>query len=479
MSLDALKRQQLLVLKEKERRLLENRLDRYLPDDGPFARSNYPKHIEILKAPFHQRAFMGGNGCGKTMLGAAETAYHATGQYPHWWEGKRFEHPVDIWVIGRTGETTRDGPQTKLLGDVAKRGEEALGTGLIPKSVLGKPHWKSGGQRAVDYITVRHVSGGMSTIQFKSHEQGATSFEAVERHFLWFDEEPPNDIYNEAIMRTRSVGGIALLTFTPIEGWTDVVERFMNASADPELAQVMFMVTVGMDEVPHLDETEKRNMLAGKSSHEIQARRDGTPTIGEGGIYTPHMSWDQIIVEPFKIPDHWPRLVGMDIGFSNPTAIVWGAWDQDADIRYIYAEWAKAQAMPSDISFILKARGDWMNVMIDPASDNARAGDGERVFRMFRNLGLNVCKADNAVWAGINEITQRLVSERIKVFSTCDKLKKEYERYRQKDGKVVKVNDHLLDAVRYLNNAPPKMWTLKPMPSRSAPRQTEVTFGVT
>ncbi len=168
---------------------------------------------------------MAANRFGKTQCGAAEMAIHLTGRYPDWWTGKRFDHPIKAWAAGVTGESTRDVVQDKLLGP-PQRSEE-WGTGFIPQDALADTSSARGLADAVDTVSVHHVSGGKSTLQFKSYEKGRTKWQGTALHVLWMDEEPPADIYFEGLTRTNETKGIVYLTFTPLLGMSDVVHRFL------------------------------------------------------------------------------------------------------------------------------------------------------------------------------------------------------------------------------------------------------------
>src|SRR5207248_2029090 len=80
-----------------------------------------------------ERLFMAGNQLGKTTAGAAEVAFHATGLYPAWWQGRRFARPTVGWASGITAETTRDTVQRLLLG--RPRGANL---GLVPDRLVEK-----------------------------------------------------------------------------------------------------------------------------------------------------------------------------------------------------------------------------------------------------------------------------------------------------------------------------------------------------
>jgi phage terminase large subunit-like protein len=201
-----------------------------------FARDYYQRHLEFFRAglSFRARCLMAANRVGKTFsAGGYETTCHLTGNYPQWWEGKRFRHPIRAWACGKTNETTRDIVQTTLMGEIEYRGslKRVDGSGVIPREKIGMDPgqltWKQGVQDLVDTVKVKHISGGWSKLGFKSYQQGRGSFEGTAQHVIWDDEEPPEDIYGEQIIRTGTTGGILMLTFTPLEGMSDVVQRFL------------------------------------------------------------------------------------------------------------------------------------------------------------------------------------------------------------------------------------------------------------
>lgn len=171
----------------------------------------------------YDRCMLAGNRVGKSWgVGGYETALHLTGHYPDWWEGKRFDHPVDVWAAGDTSETTRDIVQAILLG---QQGE--WGTGLIPaKDIIGEPSKRQGVTGAVDTAIIKHVSGGRSTVGFKSFDQGRKKFQGTAKHLCWLDEEPPSDVHEECMMRLMTTNGIMLCTFTPLSGLSDVAMRY-------------------------------------------------------------------------------------------------------------------------------------------------------------------------------------------------------------------------------------------------------------
>lgn len=170
--------------------------------------------------------------CGKTIAGGAEMAYHLTGDYPHWWEGKRFDKPITALAAGDTSQTTRDIIQTKLLGGLW--GDEEFGTGLIPRATLGKPTPARGVANLYEEIRVKHTSGQWSRLMLRSYDQGRRIFQGTEQDVVWLDEEVPKDVYDEALIRTMTTQGIVMMTFTPLSGLTELVVSFLESMHDQE-----------------------------------------------------------------------------------------------------------------------------------------------------------------------------------------------------------------------------------------------------
>jgi hypothetical protein len=140
----------------------------------------------------------------------------------------------------------------------------------------------------------------------------------------------------------------------------------------------------------------------------------------------------------------------MDVGW-NRTAVIWQAWDREADVVYLYAEHYRGAAEPPIHAEAIKARGEWMHGVIDPAAHGRAQSDGEQLITTYRKLGLHLTDAVNAVEAGIYAVWTRLSTGRLKVFASCQNWLDEYRIYqRDENGKIVKVQDHLMDATRYL-----------------------------
>ncbi len=441
----------LALLRERERRTRRRKLFTYFPDEGPLRRSLYLQHLEFFRmgATVDTRCFMAANRVGKTESGGGyETVLHLTGLYPEWWEGRRFDRPIDAWAAGDTKETVRDIIQFKLVGP-----ENDIGTGLIPGDNIIRVVKRPNGNGALDYVEVRHVSGGVSRLAFKSYDQGREAFQGTEKDLIWLDEEANEGVRSECVIRLMTTGGLLIETFTPLRGLTPIVLKYLGADAEIPVSRVGVqadrgIVMAGWDDVPHLSETQKARMLAEAEVHLRDSRSKGIPSIGSGAIYP--VPEEQIVCDDFQIPAHWPRAYGLDVGW-NCTAAVFGALDREADVLYLYSLHYQGQQEPSTHVAGIHGRGKWIPGTIDPASRGRSQKDGEQLLQIYRDLGLTLTPADNSRESGLYEVHQRLATGRLKVFRSLREWLAEYRIYRRDEkGHIIKKKDHAMDATRYL-----------------------------
>lgn len=466
------------LLEEKERRIKYRLIDSYFPDTGPLRRELYVKHLEFFKAgvAFEERLALAANRVGKTeTMGGYELTCHLTGQYPKWWPGRRLTKPIEAWAAGKTGQTVRDIIQKKLLGP-----KSDMGSGLIKKELIVHTTSRAGLPDAIDIAHIRHASGGISELGFKSYDQKRQSFEGTKKEVVWLDEEPPLDIYVECLLRTtdttgRNLGnGMVMLTFTPLLGMSDTVLSFLPGGEVREISDgTKYVLMATWDDAPHLTEETKQKLLLSIPPFQRDARSKGVPQLGAGAIYPVPES--DIVVADFPIPDHWPRAYGMDVGW-NRTACPWGALDRETDTLYLYSEHYRGQAEPIIHTQSIKARGDWIPGVIDPAARGRGQKDGQQLLQDYIDLGLDLDLAFNGVESGIYEMWQRMSSGRLKVFKSLTNWLAEFRLYRRDEkGNIVKNNDHLMDATRYLIMSGLERAKTKPAPKK--PENVEYSSG--
>lgn len=439
---------------EKQHRLAGNKLKLYRA---------YPRQAEFHAAgkTARERLLMAGNQLGKTWSAGFETAMHFTGRYPDWWPGREFAKPIAGWAAGVTSEVTRDSVQRVLCGRI-----NVIGTGAIPRDAIKDKSMKRGVADAIDTLVIRHggggdVQAGESLLGFKSYDQGREKFQAETLDWVWLDEEPDEDIYFEALTRTNATGGSLAMTFTPLKGMTGPVKRFTMEK--PEGTHVTRMT---IDDAEHISPTQRAAIIASYPAHEREARTKGIPTLGSGRIYP--VTDESISVEPFEIPKHWVQICGIDFGWDHPSAAGRIAWDRDADVIYVTAAHRQREQTPLMFAATVKPWGDWLPWAWPHDGMQHDKGSGQALRDQYEAQGLKMLtdkathppvpnekgeeiegSGGNGVEAGVQEIFDRMQSGRFKVFSHLADFFEEMRMYHRKDGKIVKLDDDILSAVRY------------------------------
>lgn len=386
-----------------------------------------------------------GNQLGKTHSGGMEMAYHLTGLYPDWWEGRRFVEPVRAWAGGKDSTSVRDSIVTVCLGGAQERG-----TGTIPKATIVDLSPARGIPDGVDTVVVRHVSGGLSKLTFKSYDQGRERWQAATLDLVWLDEEPGQDIYTEALSRTNATGGMLYMTFTPLLGVSEVVRRFLMEE-NPDRSDTNMTIY----DAEHISPEARERIIASYPAHEREARTKGTPTLGSGRIFP--LAEEDISVDPFQIPPHFKLIGGLDFGWDHPTAAVRLAYDADADIVYVTNVYKKSEAIPAIHAASIKPWGADMVWAWPHDGLQHDKGSGEQLAEQYRKHGLNMRPEraqyandrGNSVEAGLMDMLERMQTGRWLVFSHLKEWFEEFRLYHRKDGRVVKEYDDLMSASRY------------------------------
>ena len=403
-------------------------------------RNGYKKHLEFLSrgSLYRIRAFLAANRVGKSETGAFEVACHATGLYPDWWTGKRFDEPTKIWIVGKTSETIRDTVQVAILGNPGQ-----WGTGSIPGDLL--INVTKNNSRA-DIVTVKHITGGISYIGFKSNESGRQAFEGTAQDVVWLDEECDLAIFSECLARTMTTNGIIFTTFTPLRGLTELVLSLVKDGNLDTPQDNVSITTCSWEDAPHLSPEVCKEMLALLPPHQRLARSAGIPQLGSGVIYP--IDPESYTIKPFDIPKHWMKLSALDVGWRK-TACAFFALNQEDGMIYVYSEHYVGEAEPIIHVQSIKARGD-IPCVIDSAAHGRSQHDGQNLYDLYRDMGLDLHNANKAVETGIYSVWELFSAGKLKIFSSCTNLLSELKTYRRDDqGKIVKSNDHLCDCLRY------------------------------
>lgn len=231
----------------------------------------------------------------------------------------------------------------------------------------------------------------------------------------------------------------------------------------PEVTASKYLVMAGWNDVPHLDEKTKRELLDSTPLHLREARSKGIPVLGSGRIFP--IDEALITVEPFALPDLWPRICGCDFGWDHPSANVWLAWDRDKDIIYVYDCIRVREQTPKQQAPAIIAKGQWIPVAWPHDGLQHEKGSGEQLAEQYRSAGVNMLweraqypetgsdseekVSRSSVEAGIMDMLTRMQDGRMKVFSNLNDWFQEFRIYHRKDGKIIKLRDDLMSGTRY------------------------------
>jgi phage terminase large subunit-like protein len=457
-----LKRQRALLLKAKEQYIKYNFAESIFPATGPYSRDKYKKHLELIKATAtHNFCLFGaGNQLGKTLTAAFIIRTVATGKYPDWWEGRRWDRPVNILIASVTPAQIRKAIQTKLFGRFSD-----MGTGMLSKDDITDREtgelmtWNMPGtSNTVVTAEVNHVSGGKSIIEVLTYNQGRDVFQGNTSDIVLFDEEPEHySIYAEAVRGIIRNNGLFILTFTPLKGLTKLLSNFLPNNdryfegEHPDEPH-RYICRAGVRDVPHFSESAIKAAESEYEPHLREARLYGVPCMGMGSVYP--INEDSLIVDAFEIPENWKCCYGMDFGWHN-TAVVFIAKNPVTGIYYIYDEYKRGQVV-ADIhaNAIMKPSraGQWMRGGCDPAGNKTEA-DGSTYITTYKQLGLKLVPGVAKIAIGTQLIYSLMEAGLLKIMSHCTMLLAELRSYQYDEKNPNKIkddqDDHLLDAMKY------------------------------
>lgn len=402
------------------------------------------KQVEFHKCKSRNRWVFGGNRSGKTECGAVETVWLATGRHPY-----RTNKPnVCGWVVSLSFEVQRDVAQKKILHYLKK--EDIVDIAML-SGRKGSPE-----KGVIDYICVKNSFGGVSTISFKSCDQGREKFQGASLDFVWFDEEPPKDIYDECRMRVLDRCGDIFGTMTPLKGLSWVYEDiYLNKGMNKEV----WHISMEWADNPYLSVDEVELLSATMDEDSLQSRRYGRFAASYGVVYS-EFDPQKHIIEPFDIPFDWKDGIAIDPGLNNPLACLFFAIDYDGRVFVVGEHYAagqgidfhaeKIEALANELDWPRDAQGR-LCALIDSAARQKTLASERSVCDLFydKNILVNY-KVDKNVFAGISRIKNYLASGKLFIFENCTNLIKEIKTYRWgKEDLPIKKDDHALDALRY------------------------------
>lgn len=286
-------------LLERKRR----RAARPLAYDVPF-----PWQEPFQAAVAKEQVGLAGNRPGKTHMAARKIVRTLEGDHP-WWKGP----PAVIWCA------------TESFDDSCKITRKAIRKLIRPELVAS---W-TGEKDKKAHSTLITTTGWV--VEFKAYSQTRRMFQGESVALVWFDEEPPEDIYAEGYTRTVDCAGRVLCTFTPLNGlknkglydrWYKPWLRFKGKHPDAKSGLVrpgVHITTGGMADNPRIP-TEEIELFMQTWSHRplmIRVRVFGEwMDMSEEAI----VPADRIIRDatPGIVPEQWSEIRGwIDSNFGE------------------------------------------------------------------------------------------------------------------------------------------------------------------
>lgn len=444
------KQQYALLLQERITRNARNRLQRQYK-----SLYGWQRQYVSATASYDSCLLMAGNQVGKSRTGCIMDAYHLLGDYPDDWEGHRFDSPPLIWVLGYSGVKTRDLLQLKLFGRVV--GGECEG-GLVPKDRIVDYRAMTGTSGAASEVRVKHRNG-TSVCQFWSYSQGQHALMGDVVDWYHIDEEPRDQaIYPQVITRTingdRGRGGRGILTFTPENGKTELVLHFMESPGPGD-----YMQMVAWDQCPHMTPEKQEKFLSKFPAYQRDMRSKGVPLMGSGLIF--EVDIDTLKIAPFRPPEYWFIINGIDFGWDHPQAHIQLLWDRDADMYYVCNAWKASKKQPYEAWHIVKPWAENVPTAWPGDGLQTEKGSGKTQMSYYADEGWKMLggpaqweDGGTSVWIGITQLQEAMENGRLKIFSNLFELFEEIQQYHTKttdSGKIeiVKLRDDLVDAMRY------------------------------
>ena len=332
-----------------------------------------------------------------TVASTYETAYHLTGRYPKNWKGKRWDKPIIAMCSGESWEQVAKTLQSKLLGCDDIKQSYKLGTGSIPLECIDEKSYRTDGANVLS-IEIWHESGGKSKLYFSNYTQQVRHLQGFELDLVVLDEQPPDEIFSELVVRTAQRNGQVLCSFTPLKGMSGLVRKFWDK------IDGYTHVRVTWDDIPFENEwgekffsQEERDQLSRDfMPWERECRMKGIPLVGKGVVF-PLLEWPTYKSTDIDLKNNpkMERLISFDLGIKNdPTVISFLFRDPVEEIIYLHRQIKVAQGeTPDEYVHYLMDR-ESKNVPIALPHDATQAGrytlTEQSVREVFEdNYGLN------------------------------------------------------------------------------------------
>ncbi len=341
-----------------------------------------------------KKLYIGGNRSGKTYGGVSEGIWRATCRHPY-----RPELNAIGPNRGRVAAVDFVNGVEKFIFPLYKQ--------LLYPSAIRGGAWET----AYDKMTrTLHFENG-SFIEFMSYDQDLDKFAGTSRHWVHFDEEPPQSIYVENMARLIDTDGDFWITMTPVEGMTWVYDELYDGNVNNPDAKVL-VVEINTMENPYLAQNAIESFMDSIDEDEMTARIQGKFVQIGGRIYK---NFDpttgglhvlsSTIDNPREYLKDWLWICSLDHGLNNPTAVLWTAIDKNGFGVVFDEHYKKEMTIDQHAKAILdrvKIHGKMPDLFVaDPSIAARNAITGTSIQQEYAKYGLNWTMGVNDVKAGI------------------------------------------------------------------------------
>jgi len=417
-----------------------------------------------------RRGILAANRIGKTVSTCFETAMHLTGQYPSWWEGKRFDKPVTAMVAGEGWSQVALVLQNELLGTNDVKIKNNIGTGAIPRDAIVSDTMRSDGANCIG-LEIRHTSGTNSYLLFANYTQEVRQMQGFKLNLAVFDEQPPDDFFSEIVTRTATTQGQVLCSFTPLKGLNGLVSKFWNHE------EGYSHIRVSWDDVPYDDpwgepfllKETRQQLERDYLPHERDARVKGIPIMGKGAVFQ-LKTWPTYKTGEYDFQNnpYIERVISLDLGLVNDkTVISLNYWDTRERILYLHRQIVVKgveEAVPQQyINHLLRPEvfGTPIVLPSDANTPGRYTMSAASIRELFEQYGLNVYakaimnppdpqgRVTNNRSYGINMMRQMLESGSYLVNENCTEFLREAANYYVDEQGRFSDPDDCIDSARY------------------------------
>lgn len=417
-----------------------------------------------------RRGILAANRIGKTVSTCYETAMHLTGQYPDWWQGKRFDRPINVMMAGEGWTQVALVLQNEMLGTNDVKIREQIGSGAIPRDSIVFDTMRGDGANCLG-VEVRHVSGSNSYLLFANYTQEVRQMQGFKLNLAVFDEQPPDDFFSEIVTRTATTQGQVLCSFTPLKGLNGLVSKFWNREQGYE------HIRVSWDDVPEYDPWNEPFLLKETRlqlerdylPHERDARRNGVPVMGKGAVFQIR-NWPTYKTGDYDFRNSYGlhRIIALDLGLVNDKTVIslmyYDPNEQEAWLHHQIVVRGTEEANPVNwIQHLMRPEVFGTPIVLPPdAGTTGRYTMSPLSIRqLFEEYELNVYpepihnppdsegRTTNHKSYGINTMRQMLELGTLHVNENCVEFLREAQNYYVNEKGKFSDPDDCIDSARY------------------------------